>query len=112
MDGALFIDDGFTLTDSLPAVPGLHPAAEMVYRPALARERAAYSAKMGAKDPDALDRYENELIARQTVSVNEQPVDKEKARRLHPVVRTRLIDLILSFTAAKQREAEGKSEGA
>ncbi len=109
---SLFIEDGFTLTDSVPAVAGLHPAAELVYRPALAKERATYSAKMAAKDPDTLDKYENELIAKQCVTVNDTPIDKEKARRLHPVIRSRLLDLILSFTAARQRETEGKSEGA
>lgn len=112
MDGALYIEDGFTLTDVVPAVPGLHPAAELVYRPALARERGVYSAKMAAKDADALDKYENELIVAYTVSVNDGKLDKEKARRLHPVVRSRLLDLILSFTAARQAQTEGNSGGA
>jgi hypothetical protein len=109
---ALFIDDGFTLTHQMPAAPGLHVAVELVYRPALARERHAYQQKLEAKNPDAIDQFETELIARQTVAVNGAGIDKEKARRLHPTVRSRLIDLVLSYTPATVAEVEGKSSGA
>lgn len=105
---ALFIDDGFQLEDHMPEKPGLHPAVTLVYRPVLQKERNVYATKAAANDPDELDRYENELIARQTVSVNGKSVTAEQARRLHPVVRTRLLDLIMSFTAAKQEKLAGE----
>ena len=36
-----FIPDGYTLTRSVPAIPGLHPDLVIMYRPALAKERIA-----------------------------------------------------------------------
>ena len=113
-EGTVIIEDGFTLTDHMPAAPGLHPAVELVYRPALARERNVYQAKLSSKDPEAIDRYENELIARQAVTANgvELRDNKDRARRLHPAIRLRLIDLILSLTPAAEAATEGNSDGA
>lgn len=106
----LFIDDGRTVTDHVPAVPGLHPAVEIVYRPALARERHVYMTKLGSQNPDVIEAYENDLIARHAISVNDVDMkDKDRARRLHPTIRTQLIDLILSYTAAREQAELGNS---
>jgi hypothetical protein len=112
MSDTVFIEDGYTLTDHMPATPGLHGAAVLVYRPALARERHQYGAKIS--NPETLDKFEVDLIAKYTVSVNEVAIagDKGKAERLHPVIRARLIDLILSYTAPKEAQAAGNSAGA
>ena len=95
----LFIDDGCTLTRTIAARPGLHPEAVVVYRPALAKERHVYSAKVKAGDAAGLDAYETELIAKQVVTINDEAAVKEKgkAARLHPAVRSDVIDLLLSF---------------
>lgn len=110
---AIFIDDGFTQTHQMPAAPGKHPAVELVYRPAPGKERHAYQAKLRTENADAIDQYENDLLFRHTVTVaGAELKDKERARRLHPDIRVRLIDLILSYTPATVAEVEGKSSGA
>jgi hypothetical protein len=113
MDDPLFIEDGFTRSHTIPAVAGLHPEVKVEYRPALAKERTAYGAKTASKDVDAIDRHECDLIARHVLKINgEEKVNwKEKVGRLHPTVRNTLIDLVLSYTAAKEAGDLGNSPG-
>ncbi len=110
----LFIDDGFTRTHDIAAVPGLHPAVKVVFRPALDRERKAYDQKLAARDPDALDKYECDLIARHVSELNDDAPSKwrDKLAKMHPTVRAILLNLIFSYTPAKRLEAEGESSGA
>lgn len=114
MSDPLFIDDGFTRTHDVPAVPGLHPAVRVVFRPVLDRERKAYDLKLASRDADAIDRYERDLIERQVNEINGEPPAKwkDKLHRLHPTVRATLLNLVFSFTPARQAEAEGNSGGA
>lgn len=94
---ALFLDDGYTQTQTVPARPGFHPAVEVVYRPALARVRHDYGVLAGAKDAAKIDAFEADLCAKYVVTLNGDPLDKGKAGRLHPLVRADVVDLILSF---------------
>ncbi len=109
----LFIDDGYTKQHTIAGVEGLHPAVAVVYRPALDRERRAYDAKIATRDPDQVERYESDLIARQVVELNGKPAAEWKAKlnRLHPAVRATLINLVLSYTPAKWAEVSGESGG-
>lgn len=107
MDG-LYLDDGFTLTDHMAAAPGMHPAVELVYRPALPRVRLEYQARTAARDVDALERFEVDLLAKHLKSVNGSQPTADQLRRMHPVVRDRAVGLVLSLTAAH----EGNSPGA
>jgi hypothetical protein len=104
-DDPLFIEDGFTRTHRIPAVPGLHPAVRVEFRPALAKERAAYGVKLGSKDPDAVSKYEDDLIARYVLMINGLHREdwKDKVARIHPEVRRVLQDLVLGYTAAEER---------
>ncbi|HEY1190382.1 MAG TPA: hypothetical protein VGE74_22300 [Gemmata sp.] len=110
---ALYIDDGYTLTHDLPAVPGLHPAVRIVYRPALDAERKKYDAKLALRDPEALEKHECDLIARHVVQLNDEAPHEFRAKlpRLHPTVRAVALNLVMSFTPAKRAEAEGNSGG-
>lgn len=94
---ALFLDDGYTQTQTVPARPGFHPAAEVVYRPALARVRHDYGAAAATKDAAKIEAFEADLCAKHVVTINGDAIDKAKAGRLHPLVRADLVDLILSF---------------
>lgn len=112
MELSLLIDDSVTLTDHVPA-SGFHPTLEIVYRPALHKERNVYQTKINTKDPDVIDRYESELIARQVTRVNDVQLkgNKDAAARLHPVVRGHLLDLLLCVTAPMEAKTEGESSG-
>jgi hypothetical protein len=110
----LFIDDGFTRTHDIAAAPGLHPAVRVVFRPALERERKLYDQKLALRDPAELERHENDLICKYVVELNGKPPSEWRAKldRLHPTVRAAVLNLVFSYTPAKQAEDEGKSSGA
>lgn len=101
----LFIDDGYTLTKSLEAAPGLHPAVEVVYRPALSKERHAYATVLGTKDATRIDAFESDLIARHVQALNGSPVPKDRAAKLRPTLQAKLVDLVLSYSPADEAAA-------
>lgn len=100
MADELFIDDGYTRESHLEAEAGLHPAVRVEYRPAVSRERLAYAAKLGTKDPEQVDRFECDLLARQRVALNGTPLTRELAAKLVPAVRAKVLDLVLGYAAA------------
>ena len=95
----LFIDDGFTLTKSIPAAPGIHPAVEVVFRPALDRKRHEYRQAF-AGDPAKFDSWITELLGAQVVKVNGEPLPKGSVAKLNPSLRRQFTDLILGFEPA------------
>ncbi len=103
----LFIADGFTLTKTIDGVAGLYPKVYLEYRPALPKEQLVYAAKLESKNPDAIENYVVELVAKHTVKINDEPLPKDKVKALNPVIRNRLVDLILSYTAADEAKDEG-----
>jgi hypothetical protein len=108
---ARFLNDGYTLEATISGVPGVLPETKIVYRPALARERIAYSKKHATTNVDDIDQYEADLIARHCVSIDGAPVagDRERIKKLHPVIHFPLIDLILSLAFPKERDSEKNS---
>lgn len=107
---SLFIDDGYTETRTIPAVPGLYPEMRVVYRPALDRERNAWRIKGQSADPAVLDQHLTDLIIKYTVSINGQELkDKDKVTRLKPAIRGHLSDLILGYLPADEAKDMGNS---
>jgi len=98
---ALYIEDGFTLTKTLDAAPGIHPAVDVVYRPALDRARKAYfAATTNTRDLDKIDAAEFDLLTKHVVALDGGAFPgKDRFPRLHPAVRGRLLDLVLSLEA-------------
>ena len=79
----------------------MHPAVEVVYRPALAKRVHQYKAVARSGDPAKLEECECELVADHVVTLNgEKGPDKARAGRVNHVVRGRLLDLILSLEPA------------
>lgn len=100
----LFIDDGYTLTRTIPAVPGLHPELTIMFRQALDKERHAFRLKSQSSDPTVLDGHTTDLIMKYGVSVNGEDLknDKAKVAKLKPPIRAYLADLILSYAPADE----------
>lgn len=97
MSETAYIDDGFTRTKTLDGVPGLYPALSLVYRVALSKERHVYAVKNSSRNPELIEAFEIDLVARYLVSINGESVPKEKMGRIEPNVRAQLVDLILSL---------------
>jgi hypothetical protein len=99
----LFIDDGYTQSRTIPAVPGLHPDLTVMYRPALDKERAAYRLKSQSSDPAVIDNHTTDLIVKFIVSVNgEEMKDKPRVAKLKPAIRAYLVDLVLGYLPADE----------
>lgn len=99
----LFIEDGYTATRTIPAVPGLHPDLTVHFRPALDKERAAYRLKGQSSDPAVIDNHTTDLIVKFVVSLNgEEFKDKGRVAKLKPVIRGYLVDLILGYLPADE----------
>ena len=92
-----FINDGYTLTRTVPAEPGRHPKAVIVYRPALYVERELLHKAREGKEPRAIADHLADLIARHVVSVNGVKVDKTNAGRLHPDLQLKAAELVLMY---------------
>lgn len=105
----LYIDDGYTLTKTLDAEAGYHAELSVVYRPALYAERRAYQARFAGvqasgdpKKAESLAVAETDAVAKYVVTLNGDSLSKEKAAKLHPIVVTKLVDLIFSYLPADE----------
>lgn len=102
-----YIDDGYTCTKTIPAAPGFHGELTVVYRPALYADRRAYVAKFAAaqgdpKRAEQIARDEFDAVAKHVASLNGEPVTKDKAARLKPVILDHLVNLIFSYAPADE----------
>ncbi len=104
----LYIDDGYTLTRTVPETPGLLPELRIKYRQALARVRLEHRAALDTKDAELITKRENELFKRYVVTVNEAALKESELHRLKPALRAVLIDLILGYAGADE-EADAKN---
>lgn len=106
---SLFIDDGYTQTKRIAAVPGLHPECAVVYRPVLAAKRTEYALLVGTGNAEKVTAAENDLLVRQVVSLNGEPlVRRELAGRLIPDLRNKIVNLVLGYSPADE-EGDAKN---
>lgn len=104
-----FIDDGYTATKTLEAVPGLYPEAVVQYRPALARQRTEFQfvGQMGAEKSNEA---EEKLLVRQKVSLNGTPLTDETVRLVKPALRAKVLELVLGY-AGEDADAKNSPGG-
>lgn len=96
----LFIEDGYTLTKTVLAKPGMCPHVVAQFRPAIGRKRHEYSKVLASGDPAKIESWENDLIEQQVIYLNDDRIPKGKANRLNTEVRRILIDVVLGYEAA------------
>lgn len=101
---SIYIEDGYTLTKTIEAVPGLHPEVVFTYRAAPGIERNRYSEARGA---DAVTKFEDELIKKYTVDVNGQPLDPRG--QIKPTLRVHFMNLILGYAGSDTHKADVKN---
>ncbi len=104
----LFIDDGYTATKTIEAVPGLHPAASIVYRPALHSRKRLWQHAAGSS-AEAQAKADVEVIAEHVVSINGQPLPKEKVGKLWPALTAKILDLVLGYAGSDEEAADAKN---
>lgn len=98
---SMFIDDGYTVRRKIEAVPGLYPAVDVVYRPAIAKVRLELATATG-RGVDATFAFENDLIAKHLASLNGGPISPEMAGKLVPNLRNAILDLVLGYAGADE----------
>jgi len=111
----LFIDDGYTRTATIEAVPGLHPGGKVEYRPALSLKRTEYSVVANSNQPAKINDYENDLIAKQVKCLDAAghtgALAKAQAALIEPTLRNRLLNLILGFESGDEAGDEASDVG-
>lgn len=105
---SLFIDDGYTRTRHLDAIPGLYPAVVVVYRPALALKRNEHQLAATQGSAEKVTNLESELLARHVITLNEERLTREQAARLVPDLRNKMLNLVLGYMPADE-EADAKN---
>jgi hypothetical protein len=108
MSDPIYIDDSYTRRKLISARPGLHGAAEVVYRVADPKKRSEYRIALDAKDADRLDKFEIDLLQKHVITINGSPLKP----RLESNLRSAILDLILSYTEADAETDAGNSSGA
>lgn len=96
---ALFIDDGYTLKKLIPADGSLHDGCEVIYRPALAKKRVEYGAVAGEGNPNKTAQFEDATIAEHVVTIAGQKLTVERAGKLIPSLRGKVLNLVLGYSA-------------
>jgi hypothetical protein len=108
-DESIFLDDGYTASQTVPGQPGLHPELRVTYRPCLGRERLNYRAKLAGGDPASIDAYEIAALVQYKVTVNGTALtSKEQTAKLRPAVRAILLDLVFGY-APEEESADAKN---
>jgi hypothetical protein len=105
----LFIDDGYTATKCLDADPGLHGAVDVAYRPALYARKLAWQRARSAASSDAVLKADTDLLAERIVSLNGQPLPKDKVANLRPALLAKLLDLVLSYAGSDEESTDVKN---
>jgi hypothetical protein len=110
MSETLYIEDGYSASKKIEAIPGLHPEVKVLYRPALQAEVKKWQTIVG--NPEQQTKADFDLIQKHVVSLNGNPIPKEKVHKLNPSIIRQLIDLICSYSPAdEEQDAKNSSSG-
>lgn len=108
------IEDGLTLSASIPAKMPLHPAVNFKYRPALPEDVYAYLRGPQTGGADEL-KAATKLLAKHLVewdvtdkSGAPAPLTEETFRRLHQPILALMVNFVAGYTAQEQ-EADLKN---
>lgn len=104
---SLFIEDGYTKVKEIDEAEGLHPAAVVVFRPALALKRAELGVIAAGGSAEKIVAWENELIAKYVVNLNGAGVTKADAAKLIPSLRNKVLNLILGYEPSDEARDAG-----
>jgi len=104
---SLFIEDGYTRRKDIDEAAGVHPAAAVVFRPALALKRAELGVIASHGNAEKIVAWENELIAKYVVSLDGVAVTKGDAAKLIPTLRNKILNLILGYDPSDEAKDAG-----
>jgi hypothetical protein len=108
MSDSLFIDDGYTATKRLDAAPGLYPAVTVTYRPATSQARTELGFA-AATTADRVVTLENQLLERQRVALDGEPLTAARAAKLKPALRDKVLNLVLGYAGSDDEAADLKN---
>jgi hypothetical protein len=114
MAETLFVQDGQTFTGNVPRFPGVHPAVQIKYRPAVNADRVEYNTAPPFEKAEVAAR----IISRQVQTIRAMKdgvpdgegyrVDVPQAMKLHAALSGAVLDLVLGF-AGPAAESEKNS---
>jgi len=113
-----YIDDGYTLTAYIAAVPGVHDECEIKYRPALPRQRAGIFEAIGKKKAAEAEDIAARSIAEyvkdwdniRDSAGNEITVSTHAASHLPPKLSHRMFQIVMGNEGGDERPDDSPSE--
>src|SRR5688572_2002083 len=113
------IDDGFSITTTIPRAPGLHPAVKLNYRPALHDERQQWlldneraidgTARTNATVAIITKHVQSWDITAGPAKRPASPSDPATVKRLQPNLLDKILNLVLGYTPAQEAADEKNS---
>jgi hypothetical protein len=111
----LWIDDGYSIADTLPAMPGVYDAVDFTYRPAMFGQRTKFQS---APTPEAAQKAAAEIVAEHVIDFPGLPAvgvgsgvgpRSKKLATIHPAALNYLLNAVLGYTAP-QPAGDSKAE--
>ena len=106
---SLYIEDGYTERGFITAIPGLRPQVEFAFRPAVPARRTGFAVMQQSGDEVKAERAIASLIRDHIVDWPGGIAvlkNDEKLKKMNPNVRTALIDRILGYERADDRDTD------
>src|SRR4051812_33934606 len=107
----MWIEDGYTVEDTLPAFGGLWPETPYRYRPALFGQRAKWQ---GATTPAGSQKVAAEIVAEHLVEFPGLPSARKswaaKLETIHPNALNYLLNAVLGYTAPQPAGTEAEAD--
>ncbi len=106
-----YIYDGYTQRGCIAERPGLHPELHYEFRPRIQRERRRFYEDMKMPLVDKDDRI-NQLLCESLVSWSiPEAISESICERLHPAIRSHLLEVCLGNSAAEQAAVGNSKAG-
>ena len=108
---AAFIDDGYTETRTIDAVPRIHPEMVVTYRPTTPQEQAAWAAGLQGKSIPDCKSITAKMLGEHTVSWNfEREVSLDSLLRMKPMLYDKLYQLVFGEYGGDSEAAEADAK--
>jgi|SRR5579859_1136217 len=113
MNEFALIEDGYSVTTTIPRVAGLHPAVKVRFRPALMEERSEWrmrsAADLGGKERtvracDLLKTHLEQWDIKNRAGTEVRHNDPSVLAKLQPTLFEKILDLILGYEPAKEED--------
>lgn len=106
---SVFIEDNYTATSTIEAVPGIHGEAKITYRPALNAKKRVWEAAAVSQSGEAHAKADVDLIRDHLESLNGERVPADRIAKIQPALMGKIIDRILGYVGSEEEKTDIKN---